>query len=184
LPQDDAQRRAFVVGLPGAPQGAVLDSVVAVTGELRAPAAQSALASTVVPVHDIDTGGTVTAYGLDTAAAATMVQARLAGAAIAEPPGGRLRVLVQNGGGAPGLGDVARSRLVAAGLKYVGGGNVDGFGVTESVVLLPDGGSASRAKGRAVTRALGLPDSALRISDNAPTVADLVVVLGEDFKAA
>jgi hypothetical protein len=181
LPADPAQRRAMIVPLPGAPKGAVLASVLTVTGDLREAASRDALASTVVPVRDIDTGGPVTAYGLDSAAATSMVQARLAGAAIAVPPGGRLRVLVQNGDGAPGLGDSARSKLVAAGLKYLGGGNVDGFGVKESVVLLPDASSASRAQGLAVTRALGLRDSALRISDNAPTVADVVVVLGHDF---
>lgn len=183
LPADAAQRRALVVALPGAPTGDVLDSVLAVTGALKDAAIQDAVASIVVPTRDIDTGGSVTAYGLDSAAAATMVRARLSGAEIAVPPGGRLRVLVQNGDGTPGLGDAARSKLVAAGLRYVGGGNVDGFGVPQTVVLLPDGSSASRAKGLAVTRALGLADDALRISDSNPTVADLVVVLGSDFRA-
>ncbi len=184
LPTDPVQRRAMIVGLAGAPQGAVLTSVLDVTGALHDPAARQAVASTVVPVREIDTGGAVNAYGLDSAAAATMVQARLAGAAIAVPPGGRLRVLVQNGDGAPGLGDAARSKLVAAGLKYLGGGNVDGFGVRQTMVLLPDASSTSRARGLAVTHALGLPESALRITDNAPTVADVVVVLGHDFRAS
>lgn len=184
LPADAVRRRAMVVGLAGAPKGAALAAVVSVTGALRDPAARQAVASTVVPVREIDTGGAVTAYGLDSAAAEALVQARLAGAAIAVPPGGRLRVLVQNGDGAPGLGDAARSKLVAAGLKYLGGGNVDGFGVRQSMVLLPDASSTSRARGLAVTRALGLPDSALRISDSAPTVADVVVVLGHDFSGS
>jgi hypothetical protein len=181
LPTDATQRRAMIVGLAGAPKGDVLTSVVDVTGALHDAAAKQAVASTVVPVNEIDTGGEVSAYGLDSAAAATMVQARLEGAAIAVPPGGRLRVLVQNGDGAPGLGDAARSKLVAAGLKYLGGGNVDGFGVRQTMVLLPDASSASRAEGLAFTRALGLPESALRITDSAPTVADVVVVLGHDF---
>jgi hypothetical protein len=181
LPQDPVQRRAFVVGLPGAPTGRVLDTVVSVTGALHDPAAKGALASTVLPVRDIDTGGEVTAYGLDSAAAAELVQARLPGAVVPVPAGGRLRVLVQNGDGAPGLGDAARSKLVAAGLKYLGGGNVTGFGVKETVVLLPDGSSTSRAQGASVLAALGLPESALRISSSAPTVADVVVVLGADF---
>ncbi|HEX3004537.1 MAG TPA: LytR C-terminal domain-containing protein [Angustibacter sp.] len=184
LPTDAVQRRAMVVGLAGAPRGAVLTSVLEVTGALHDAAARQAVASTVVPVREIDTGGAVNAYGLDSAAATTMVQARLAGAAIAVPPGGRLRVLVQNGDGAPGLGDAARSKLVAAGLKYLGGGNVDGFGVQQTMVLLPDASSTSRARGLAVTHALGLRESALRITDNAPTVADVVVVLGHDFKAS
>ncbi|WP_426566334.1 LCP family protein [Angustibacter sp. McL0619] len=182
LPQDDNQRRAFLVGLPNAPKADVLQAVLAVTGGLREAAASDALPSTVLPVRDIDTGGDVTAYGLDDAAAAKLVSARLAGAAIPVPAGGRLTVLVQNGNGAPGLGDSARSKLVAAGLKYMGGGNVDGFGVAQTVVLIPDSSSEQRAKGLSVARALGLSDSALRISDSSPSVADLVVILGADFR--
>jgi hypothetical protein len=183
LPTDPARRRAVVVGLPGAPTGAVLDAVLATTGQLQKAAAGDDLPSVVLPTHDIDTGGSVTAYGLDTDAATTLVAARLPGARLPDA-GHRLRVLVQNGVGTPGLGDAARSRLVAAGLSYLGGGNVDGFGVKESLVLLPDGSSANRAKGLAVTKALGLPATALRVSDNAPTVADVVVMLGSDFHGA
>ena len=181
LPQDAAQRRAFLVGLPDAPKADVLQAVVSVTGGLHEAAAADNLPSTVLPVRDIDAGGDVTAYGLDDAAAAKVVKARLAGAAIPIPAGGRLTVLVQNGNGAPGLGDAARSKLVAAGLKYMGGGNVEGFGVKQSVVLISDGSTQSRTKGLTVARALGLPDSALRISDSSPSVADLVVILGADF---
>jgi hypothetical protein len=181
LPQDANQRRAFIVGLPGAPTANVLAAVLSVTGGLHDAAAADELPSTVLPVRDIDAGGDVTAYGLDDAAAAKLVQARLAGAAIPIPAGGRLVVLVQNGDGAPGLGDSARAKLVAAGLKYMGGGNVDGFGVKQSVVLISDGSSQSRTRGLTVAHALGLSDSALRISDSAPSVADLVVILGADF---
>ena len=168
--------------MPGAPEGAALAAVVSTTGGLRDEAAKNQLASTLLPVDDIDSGGDVTSYGLDADAAALMVKARLAGAALPVPPGGRTRVLVQNGVGTPGLGDAARSRLVAAGLRYVGGGNAGGFGVEQSLVLLPDGSSGSRARGQAVVQALGLTDAALRVSDAAPTIADLVVVLGADFR--
>ena len=182
LPQDSTQRSAVVVRLPGAPRGAALQAVVTTTGGLRHEAATNQLASTVLPVDDIDAGGDVTSYGLDAAATALMVRSRLAGAALSVPSGGRTRVLVQNGVGTPGLGDAARSRLVAAGLRYVGGGNANGFGVDQSLVLLPDGSTGSRARGKAVVQALGLKDSALRVSDAAPTVADVVVVLGADFR--
>ena len=183
LPQDSTQRSAVVVRLPGAPTGAALQAVVATTGGLRQEAATNQLASTVLPVDDIDAGGDLTSYGLDAAATALMVRSRLAGAALAVPSGGRTRVLVQNGVGTPGLGDAARSRLVAAGLRYVGGGNASGFGVDQSLVLLPDGSTGSRARGKAVLQALGLQDSALRVSDAAPTIADVVVVLGADFRS-
>jgi hypothetical protein len=182
MPQDAAQRRAFLVGLPDAPKADVLQAVLSVIGGLREAAAADNLPSTVLPVRDIDAGGDVTAYGLDDAAAAKVVKARLAGAAIPVPAGGRLTVLVQNGNGTPGLGDAARSKLVAAGLKYMGGGNVEGFGVKQSVVLIPDGSSQNRSNGLTVARALGLPDSALRITDSSPSVADLVVILGADFE--
>lgn len=181
LPVAADQRRSILAALPGAPTGPELAAVVDTTGGLRAEAAQGRLASTLLPVNDIDAGGESTSYGLDEAASAAMVRSRLAGAALAVPVGGRTRVLVQNGVGTPGLGDAARSRLVAAGLRYVGGGNVEGFGVAESLVLLPDGSSASRARGAAVVKALGLTAAALRVSDTAPTIADLVVVLGRDF---
>ena len=181
LPAAAAQRRSVIAALPGAPVGPELAAVVLTTGGLRAEAGQGRLASTLLPVNDIDAGGESTSYGLDEGASAAMVRTRLAGAALSVPVGGRTRVLVQNGVGTPGLGDAARSRLVAAGLRYVGGGNVQGFGVTQSLVLLPDGSSASRARGAAVVRALGLTDAALRVSDTSPTIADLVVVLGRDF---
>lgn len=181
LPVDATARRALVAGLPMAPTGADLQAVVDTTGGLRAQAAAGRLASTVLPVDDIDAGGDEASYGLDVAGASAMVRSRLAGAALAVPAGGRTRVLVQNGVGTPGLGDAARSRLVAAGLRYVAGGNVEGFGVAESVVLVSDGSAANRARGASVVSALGLTPAALRISDAAPTIADLIVVLGADF---
>jgi hypothetical protein len=159
-----------------------LGTVVTITGALRGVAAGGSLPSTVLPVSEIDSGGAVAAYGLDTDGAARLTRSRLGGAAIAEPPGGRVRVLVQNGVGAPGLGQAARAQLVAAGLRYVGGGNVAGFGVRQTVVLLPDASSAQRARGAAVARALGLGQGSLRITDSAPTVADVVVVLGQDYR--
>lgn len=181
LPGAATQRRALLAALPDAPTGADLTAVVATTGGMRTDAAVGELASTVLPVNDIDAGGDNPSYGLDERATAALVQARLAGAALVAPLGGRTRVLVQNGVGTPGLGDVARSRLVAAGLRYVGGGNVEGFGVSRTVVLLPDGSSASRRRAAPVLAALGLGQDALRVSDTTPTIADLVVVLGQDF---
>ena len=65
----------------------------------------------------------------------------------------------------------------------MGGGNVDGFGVKQSVVLLPDGSSHEPGQGaHGVAPALGLKESALRISESAPSVADVVVVLGAGLR--
>ena len=101
------------------------------------------------------------------------------------PAGGRLIVLVQNGVGSPGLGDTARSKLVASGLKYKGGGNVDGFGVKQSVVLIPDGSSqqpGQGADGRPLARAQRTPRCGCRTT--MPSVADVVVVLGAGLRPA
>lgn len=182
LPAAAKARRALLATLPAAPSGADLDTVVRTVGRLRADAAAGQLASTVLPVKDIDAGAGVPSYALDAPGAAAMVKARLPGAVLPTPPGGVIRVLVQNGVGTPGLGEAARSRLVAAGLRYVGGGNLAGFGVDQTLVLLPDGSSDSRRRGHAVAQALGLNDSALRVSEAAPSVADVVVLLGKDFR--
>jgi hypothetical protein len=106
-----------------------------------------------MPVDDIDAGGDTESYGLDEAAAAALVSARLPGAARPVPAGGRIRVLVQNGVGAPGLGRGGTIAAGGSGLRYVGGGNIDGFGVTSSLVLLPDGSALSRARGATVSSA-------------------------------
>ncbi len=182
LPDDPATIRTIVSGLPGAPKGTDLDAVAAVVSASRLAAASNDLASTVLPVKEIDAGGTTTAYGLEDKATAQLVQARLAGAELPVAAVGHVRVLVQNGVGTPGLGDSARSQLLHAGLRYVAGGNLPGFGQDETVVLLRDGSSTNRERGMAVARALGLGQSSLRISESAPTIADVVVILGSDYR--
>jgi LytR_cpsA_psr family/LytR cell envelope-related transcriptional attenuator len=182
LPDDPATIRTVVGDLPGAPDGAALEAVARVVSASRLAAVSNELASTVLPTKEIDAGGSVMAYGLDDKAAAELVDARLSGARLPVASVGHVRVLVQNGVGAPGLGDSARSRLLKAGLRYVSGGNLPGFGQGESVVLLRDASSANRARGTAVARALGLGESSLRVSETAPTVADIVVILGKDYK--
>lgn len=183
LPDDPATIRTVVSDLPGAPHDASLDAVVRVVSASRLAAASDELASTMLPVKEIDAGGSTTAYGLDDKAATQLVDSRLAGAKLPVASVGHVRVLVQNGVGTPGLGDSARTKLLAAGLRYVAGGNLPGFGQDETVVLLRDASSANRDRGMAVARALGLGQSSLRISESAPTIADIVVILGSDYRA-
>lgn len=181
LPDDPATIRAIIGDLPGAPRDTALDAVTAVVSATRLAVSHDELASTVLPVTEIDAGGTVVSYGLDDEAADQLVDTRLAGAKLPVAAVGHVRVLVQNGVGTPGLGDVARTKLLAAGLRYVAGGNLPGFGQDETVVLLRDASTPNRERGMAVARALGLGQSSLRISQSAPTIADVVVILGEDF---
>ena len=90
-------------------------------------------------------------------------------------------MLVENGVGTPGLVEQARTKLVDDGFRFVNGGNAAEFGVANSLVLVPDGTSQSVTRGERVAESLGLPATAVRPSNRGQTVADVIVILGEDF---
>jgi hypothetical protein len=134
-----------------------------------------------LPVRDIDTGAATVSYGLDAAASDAMMKTRFAGSLVGGSSDA-LRVLVENGVGTPGLADRARSKLVDAGMRFVNGGNATQFGFTQTVVLIPDASSANQAKGARVAKALGVPVQDVQTSPRGQTVADVIVILGKDFK--
>jgi anionic cell wall polymer biosynthesis LytR-Cps2A-Psr (LCP) family protein len=138
--------------------------------------------SDVLPVNTIATGSGEESYGVNAQQAAALMQARFAPSLVADTAGGAVRVLVQNGVGTPGLVDKARTKLVKAGFRFVNGGNASAFGEKTSTVLIPDSAPASVDRGAAVAAALGLPASAVGVSGQGQTVAEVIVVLGRDFK--
>jgi len=150
--------------------------------DLAATQRSGDLGAAVLPVKEISTGGDQTMYGLDGAEATSVVEARFAGA---QRPGGEdaVRVLVQNGVGTPGLGEQARHLLVDAGMRFVSGGNAATLGREKTVVAIPTDGQRDRDRAAAVAKALGLPDDVIAVGKDQPTLADVVVVLGEDFAA-
>jgi hypothetical protein len=156
-------------GLPGV--------LAAVAGHVAA----GSYGATVLPVREISTGSTVL-YGVDDATAAQVLAGRFAGARV-EGAADAARVLVQNGVGTPGLGEDARDRLVAAGFRFVGGGNAQTLGRATSAVLVPRDRPKERELGLAVAAALGLPPEVVAVGQDAPTTAEVVVVLGADFAA-
>jgi hypothetical protein len=139
------------------------------------------LVSDVLPVSEIDTGGTTTTFGLNAADAAAMMRSRFPGALLQDAAGQVVRVLVENGVGKPGLTDKARTKLVDAGFRFVNGGNASPFNNDPSQVLVGDGTAKSIARGKRVAAALGLPGSSVSPSDRGQTVADVIVILGSDF---
>ncbi|MGN6242522.1 MAG: LCP family protein, partial [Motilibacteraceae bacterium] len=194
LARFDDVLRGVLAALPGQSAGAA--AVVRASGGSSTLAAPDLAASLVrlhdvvaagsatydtLPVRSIDSGGDVALYGLDTTAARTELGQDFPGALQAVGPG-TVRVLVENGVGTPGLLDAARSRLVARGLVFRDGGNASRFGLATSAVLVPDATPASTDEGRRVARALGLPDTAVQVSARGQTVADVVVLLGADFR--
>jgi anionic cell wall polymer biosynthesis LytR-Cps2A-Psr (LCP) family protein len=151
---------------------------------LRAAATSdsSPLVTDVLPVTELDTGASVPSYGLDAGQAGAIMRAQFAASLQKDVNGETVRVLVENGVGTPGLGLKARSLLVDAGFRYVGGGNASSFTRDPSTVLVPDGTDKSLDRGRRVAAALGLPASSVTPSDRGQTVADVIVILGSDFK--
>jgi hypothetical protein len=135
-----------------------------------------------VPTHPLDSGGTIPTVVVDSTALTAWVKADFAGSVPTTAQAGPVRVLVQNGVGTPGLDDKARLRLAAAGLTYVAGGNATTFNNPTSTVLIADGTDASRVQGAIVAKALGLPASDIKITQLGQNLADVIVVIGDDFK--
>lgn len=151
---------------------------------LAADNAASAMTDQQLPVTPLSTGSGQDAYTLDTARTATLVSTELASSVPASRKATGNRVYVQNQVGTPGLGETARSRLVAAGFVYVQGQNTADMpnATAPSVVVILGPTSAQIAQGDAVARSLGLPISDVRVANDGFTVADVLVKLGADYK--
>jgi hypothetical protein len=96
--------------------------------------------------------------------------------------GERKRVFVQNGVGTPGLVITACNKLVDAGYAFAGSGNASDFNHATSKVLVFDRSVASAELGNAVARSLRLPTSDVAVSTQGQNVADVLVILGKDYK--
>lgn len=151
--------------------------------DLRAAAVKERVHYDVLPVTDIDTGAAVDAYGIDSSKAGPLLQSLFAGSLQKDSSGAVVRVLVENGVGTPDLVDKARAKLVRKGFRFVNGGNASQLSDTDtSVVLIEDGSEQAQARGGRVAAALGLARSTIEINPRGQTVADVIVILGVDFK--
>lgn len=184
-----------VAALPAAPElAAVLDGLGPRSVSTAAPAQLAAfllglqsdaqadrLQYDVLPVVDLDPGGEVTAFRVDTAAAAAVVDRLLRASVPAGTREGGNRVLVLNGVGTPGLGEAVRAKLVPAGFVFAGSDNAPRFGYPTTQVLVPEATPEAQALGERVATALGLPGLQIGTQEFG-TVADVVVVVGADFR--
>jgi hypothetical protein len=135
-----------------------------------------------MPVVAIDSGSGPSAYRVDAPQLRNYVDSQLAASIT---PGSRLehnRVFIENGVGTPGLSEIACDRLVRAGFTFAGSGNAAHFGFNTSQVLVFDASTASTNLGNRVARALGVPTSDVQVSTRGQNVADVVVILGRDFR--
>ncbi len=184
LPADHTGIGAFLA-TAGAGSTSTLDQAALASrlAVMRAAAAGPAgLVSDVLPVNEIDTGGPVPAYGINAGDVDAALREKFPGALVRDASGGTLRVLVENGVGTPGLAERARTKLVAAGFQFKSGGNASSFDSSPSSIQVVDGTEASLEKGRRVATALGLPADAVTPSDRGQNVADVIVILGSDFR--
>jgi len=72
--------------------------------------------------------------------------------------------------------------LVGAGYTVVGSGNASTFDFNESKVLVFDSSVASAELGNRVAATLRLPSGDVAVSDQGQNVADVIVILGKDFR--
>jgi hypothetical protein len=137
-----------------------------------------------LPVIKVDAGTDDVRFRIDPSGTRSLVDELLAQSV---PPGVRAagnRVLVLNGVGTPGLGDKVRDKLVPAGFVFVGSRNAPSFDYARTQVLVKDATAQGTALGQRVARALGVPASSVMASDQIGTIADVVVIVGRDFKAS
>jgi anionic cell wall polymer biosynthesis LytR-Cps2A-Psr (LCP) family protein len=135
----------------------------------------------VLPVSVIDTGGGAVTYSIKVDDVASLVRAELADSIPPNRDLGNNRVLVLNGVGTPGLG-AGVARKLRGEFRIVGTRNKQPFDVKTSVVVVFDSSDASLAKARRAATLLGLPETAVRIGTQAQSVADVIVVIGADYR--
>lgn len=135
-----------------------------------------------LPTTILDSNGKLPALNVDPEGLDRLRSGLLADSLPPDAGGDQITVLIQNGVGTPGLEQDAAKLLQDAGYDFLNGGNANTFGVKETIVLIPDSTPASVTLGENVASTLGVPSSAVQVSDQGSSVADVIVVLGEDFK--
>ena len=184
LPKSEGSLSALLgsLGRGSGTAGLPPSAVAALIGGFARDDAASAVSYSTLPVDPIDTGGPQLAYRIDPVAVRQLVTTQLAGSI---PPGaasGTNRVLVENGVGTPGLGLSARARLVRAGFQFVGSRNAPQFGHAQTIVLIFSATPQAERLGVSVARALGVPTTSVRLSTIDQSIADVIVILGANYR--
>jgi hypothetical protein len=182
LPADDGSIAATLGSLgPGSRLSWRPADLAAFLQGVRAARAADRYEPQVLPVSAIETGSGSVSFGIKVDEVGQLVRTQLADSLPPNRASGDNRVLILNGVGTPGLGaDIARK--LRDEFQVVGTRNKQPFGVRESVVVVFDSSDPSLAKARRVAALLGLPAGAVRIGTQTQSVADVIVVVGSDYK--
>jgi anionic cell wall polymer biosynthesis LytR-Cps2A-Psr (LCP) family protein len=140
------------------------------------------LFATDLPVTSIDDGGSTPAYQVDNTASGVpqLVESQLANSVPSGADKKLPTVLLLNGVGTPGLVQTACPKLTTHGLAYAGSNNAPTFNNKKSSVEISS--DSDVALGNQVAHALGLPTSDVVVTTQDQTVADVIVILGQDYK--
>ena len=136
-----------------------------------------------LPVTPIYAGGLSPSYRIDDSATGVpqLVHNQLAASLPADANRTRPSVLLLNGVGTPGLVLSACARLSASGYSYAGSGNAANFNNPTSSVVIKSDSDPNVALGDAVAKALRLPTGDVVHATENQDVADVVVILGNDY---
>jgi anionic cell wall polymer biosynthesis LytR-Cps2A-Psr (LCP) family protein len=142
----------------------------------------SALLPVDLPTKPIDTGGGATSYRIDPTETSKLVHSRLAASLPPASQPKKATVLIENGVGTSGLVQSACDRLLPAGYGFAGSGNAPNFNYTTSQVIVFSDSVAAARVGDDIARLLRLPDGDVVASSQGQNVADVVVILGRDYR--
>ena len=134
-----------------------------------------------LPTNLVDSGGTPT-YTVDTGQTSQLVETYFKSSLPRVSKVHKISVELRNGVGTPGLAATACPKLAKAGLVYAGQGNAGSFSNAPSEVQINSDSPADIAQGRTVAKALGLPASDVVEAQFGEDTADVIVVLGRDYR--
>lgn len=189
---------AFITGLPknsstvvGVLRSAQVDpaSVSAAASlfvELAADDRGNQFLSEIIPSQPIDSGGGAPAYRVEPTGLKSLVASQLGKSLPADDVSKRPTVLIQNGVGKSGLVQSACDRLLPSGFAFAGSGNASSFGhaKTQIFVFPPTSDDLVRVTqvGDHVADLLHVPRADVLASTQGNNVADVLVILGADYK--
>jgi hypothetical protein len=198
LPRFQSVLEALILALPkkpaavaGALRTAQVDSgavnaAASLFSALAADDRSKRLLSEIMPSQPIDSGGGTPSYRADPSALKGLVASQLAKSLPADDVSKRPSVLIQNGVGTPGLVSSACNRLLPAGFTFAGSGNAPSFGHGTTQIFVfpptPDDLVKVTRDGDRVADLLHVPRADVLASTQGNNVADVVVVLGSDYK--
>jgi hypothetical protein len=144
------------------------------------------LLAEIMPSQPIDSGGGAPAYRVDAAGLKSLVASQLAKSLPTDDVSKRPTVLIQNGVGRPGLVQSACNRLLPAGFAFAGSGNASSFNYPKTQILVfpPTQDDLVRVTkdGDRIADLLRVPQSDVLASTQGNSVADIIVILGRDYK--